>query len=127
MTLGLLAFKRDLIAFLGGNGLALSMLAAVGIQFAAAFVFRRRLGHWLPLGAALAALVVNELLATLEDRVVAPGEELLALRDIGFGMLIPTALTLIARYYPIILTPPMGRARESGRESLVDEKVEQAR
>lgn len=117
-----LNFKGALIRALDGNSLALVIIAAVAVQFGVALVARRRLAHWLPWAAALVAVAGNELVSAIADRVIAPGEEWLALRDIAIGMLIPTALTLAVRYYPIVFTPASAKILKQDRFYRADRK-----
>lgn len=116
-----------------GNSLAIVIIAAVSVQFAAAFVLRRRLGHWLPWSVALAALTLNEIQSAVADRYIADGEEWQALRDIAIGLVIPTMLTLVARYYPIMFTPASAkilkgdRFYRTTRKDVVDAEFEEIR
>lgn len=101
-------FKDYLSQVTGLGEDALHIYAAVLIQLAAALLLRRPFAHPLPWLCLVAVLAVNEAIDLAE-----PGEPieewqvLGGLRDLWNTLLLPTALMLLARFAPAVMT---GRA-----------------
>jgi hypothetical protein len=84
---------------------ALHIYAAVLVQFAAALLLRRSLAHPLPWLCLLAVLVVNEAVDLREPgKPIEEWQVLGGLRDVWNTLLLPTALMLLARFAPRLMT-----------------------
>jgi len=94
-------FKDWLAAFTGLSEDALHIYAALAVQFAAAFLFRRRIGDVLPLAIVALVLLVNEYLdITLPGHPIEQWQVDGGVRDLWNTMLLPTLLFLLARAAP---------------------------
>ena len=96
---------------------ALHIYAALLVQLASAWIFRRRLAHWLPWACVLAFAVGNELLDTLGDDRIEQWELDAGLHDLWNTMLLPTWLLLLARFAPGLFVAPAPVADEPLREA----------
>lgn len=104
--------KDWLAAFTGLSEDALHIYAALAVQFAAAFLFRRRIGDVLPLVIVALVLLVNEYLdITLPGHPIEQWQVDGGVRDLWNTMLLPTLLFLLARAAPDVFD----RTRKSGK------------
>ena len=110
-----IAFKDNIVAYTGLERDALHIYAAVLIQIAAAFLFRKTLASVTPWLLALVCEVGNELLDAYNDGIVEAWEVQGGLHDLWNTMLIPIGLFLIARLAPHRLAP-RGSAAEDAVE-----------
>lgn len=83
---------------------ALHIYAALLVQLAAAFIFRKSVAHPLPWIAVLLLELVNEWADMHNDDLIERWEIEGAFHDLVNTMLLPTLLLLVARYAPQLLT-----------------------
>jgi hypothetical protein len=86
---------------------ALHVYAAFVVQIAAAALFRKSLGHWLPWLAVLAVELANEALDMQfgEEAHVQHWQLIGARHDIVNTMILPTLLLLLCRFAPVLFRP----------------------
>lgn len=85
---------------------ALHIYAALLLQVASAWLFRKRLAHWLPWACVLAFALGNEWLDMRGDELVEQWELDAAIHDLWNTMLLPTLLLLLVRFAPRLFVKP---------------------
>lgn len=107
-------FKDYLSEVSGLSQDALHIYAALLVQTAAAALLRRSLAHPLPLLCLVLVLAVNEAIDLAEPgKPIEQWQVLGGLRDLWNTLLLPTALMLLARFAPALMTGRAAAAPEA--------------
>lgn len=128
-----LALKQSVAAWSGLDHGALLVLASLLLSVLAAFVWRRALSSLLPWLTVLAVAIGNELASGLVDYKYESWELAASRQDVLLVMIVPTALFLLARFAPGIMSPrrvdrhfivPMPQSR---RQETIDAEFQEVR
>lgn len=104
---------------------ALHIYAAVLIQAGSAPLLRRSLAHPLPWLCLIAVLVINEAIDLAEPgKPIEEWQVIGGLRDVWNTLLLPTALMLLARFAPALMTGRAAAAGTAGPPAIAQDEPE---